>query len=232
MITISTRVAEVAKIRAIAEAHADIAYSVGTHPNHAHEEPDVALEALLAEAQHPKCVAIGEAGLDYHYDRTPRDLAKRVLCTHIDAARASRLPLIIHARDCDADMAALLRTEMAKGAFTAVLHCFTASEMLAQTGLELGLYISFSGVLTFKSANALRAIAKSVPLERLLVETDAPYLAPAPHRGGRNEPAFVVETAKVLAEVKGLSYAALAEATTQNCQRLFEKLRNTADGDA
>ena len=229
MITISTRVAHVAKIRTIAEAHSDIAYTVGTHPNHAYEEPDVALETLLSEAHHPKCVAIGEAGLDYHYDKTPRDIAKRVFATHIEAARQSGLPLVIHSRDCDADMAAMLRAEMAKGAFKAVLHCFTASEMLAQTGLELGLYISFSGVLTFKSAHALRAIAKSVPSERMLVETDSPYLAPTPFRGGRNEPAYVVETAKVLAEVRGMSLSALAQATTQNCQRLFEKLKNTAD---
>jgi TatD DNase family protein len=224
MITISTLVAKVDTYRRLAEAHDEVWFSVGTHPHHAHEEPHVAASDLVALARHPKCVAIGEAGLDYHYDKAPRDIAARVFRTHITAARASGLPLVIHARDADADIAAILRDEMKKGSFKAVLHCFTASRELAETALELGLTISFSGVLTFKSSRDLRAIARDVPLDRLIVETDAPFLAPVPHRGKRNEPAFVAATAKVLAEVKNVSEAVLATTTTDNVLRLFAKL--------
>jgi TatD DNase family protein len=224
MITISTRVAEFDRIRRLAEAYEPIFCSIGTHPHQAHEEPDVSAAELVALARHPKCVAIGEAGLDYHYDRSPRALAASVFRTHISAARDSGLPLVIHARDADSDVAAILTAEMAKGAFSAVLHCFTASRALAETGLALGLYVSFSGVLTFKNSDELRAIARDVPLDRLLVETDAPFLAPVPHRGRRNEPAFVASTARCLAEVKGISEAALAQATSANVQRLFHKL--------
>jgi len=224
MITISTRVAAFDRIRQLAESHENIFCSIGTHPHQAHEEPAVTAAELVALARHPKCVAIGEAGLDYHYDRSPRATAAAVFRTHIAAARDSGLPLVIHARDADADMAAILSAEMAKGTFSAVLHCFTASRALAETGLALGLYVSFSGVLTFKNSGELRAIARDVPLDRLLVETDAPYLAPVPHRGRRNEPAYVAATAQCLAEVKGVSEAALAEATSANVQRLFQKL--------
>jgi TatD DNase family protein len=224
MITISTKVAAFERIQRLAEAHAAIYWSIGTHPHQAHEEPSVTAAELVALARHPKCVAIGEAGLDYHYDRCPRTIAVNVFRTHIAAARDSGLPLVIHARDADADMAEILTREMAKGRFSAVLHCFTASRALAETGLRLGLYLSFSGVLTFKNSHDLRAIARDVPLERLLVETDAPYLAPVPHRGKRNEPAYVAATASCLAEVKGVSDAALAAATSANVQRLFTKL--------
>ena len=224
MITISTRVAKYDVYRAIAEAQEAVWFSVGTHPHQAHEEPDVSVEQLVALASHPRCVAIGEAGLDYHYDKSPRDVAEIVFRRHIEAARRTGLPLVIHSRDADEDMARILRDEMGKGAFTALLHCFTSGRELAMTGLELGLYVSFSGVLTFKNSQELRDIARDVPLDRILVETDAPFLAPVPYRGKRNEPAFVAATAATLADVKGISADALAQATTQNVLRLFSKM--------
>lgn len=224
MITISTRLDKYDVYRAIAEAHDNVWFSTGTHPHRAHEEPDTTVEQILALAAHPKCIAIGEAGLDYHYDKSPRDVAERVFRVHIDAARRSGLPLVIHSRDADDDMAAILRDEMGKGAFKALLHCFTSSRELAMTGLELGLYVSFSGVLTFRTSDALRAIATDIPFNRLLVETDAPYLAPIPYRGKRNQPAYVTETAKVLAQVKGVEPQDIARITTANVLRLFDKM--------
>jgi TatD DNase family protein len=224
IITISTRVAQFPAIAALAEAYPDVFCTVGTHPHQAHEETDVTLDQLVALAGHPKCVGIGEAGLDYHYDQAPRDVAARVFRTHIAAARETGLPLVIHARDADADVAAILEDEMGKGSFKALLHCFTSSRQLAEAAVALGLYVSFSGVLTFKKSEELRAIARDVPIDRLLVETDAPFLAPVPHRGKRNEPAYVAETAKVLAEVKGMTAAELAAATSANALRLFAKM--------
>lgn len=228
LITISTRVARVDRYREIAEAHEHVFFTVGTHPHQAAEEPNVGLGRLVDLTRHPKCVGIGEAGLDYHYDHAPRDVAARVFRTHIAAARESGLPLVIHARDADDDVAAILDDEMRQGAFTAVLHCFTGSRALAETGLRLGLFISFSGIVTFKGSDDLRAIAADVPLDRILVETDAPFLAPAPHRGKRNEPAFVAETARLLAEVKRVDAAAFAKATSDNVDRLFRKMASTA----
>ena len=224
MITISTRVARFEAIAAIAERFPNVFCTVGTHPHQAAEEPDVSAAELVRLAAHPRCVAIGEAGLDYHYDQAPREVAKTVFRTHIEAARRSGLPLVIHSRDADDDMAAILREEMARAPFKAILHCFTSSAMLAETGLELGLTISFSGVVTFKNSIALREIARNVPLDRMLVETDAPFLAPVPHRGKRNEPAFVVETARVLAELKGLDLASFGAATSANVLRIFGKM--------
>ena len=224
LITISTRVAKFDVISGLAERFPDVFCTVGTHPLQAAEEPDVTVADLVRLSAHPRCVGIGEAGLDYHYDKAPRELAARVFRTHIAAARATGLPLVIHSRDADDDMAAILREEHAKGAFPAVLHCFTSGAALARTGLELGLYVSFSGVLTFKNSTELRAIAAEVPLDRVLVETDAPFLAPMPHRGKRNEPAYVAETARVLADVKSVSLEEIAEATTANVHRLFGKL--------
>jgi len=224
MITISTRVAKYDVYRAIAEANEAVWFSVGTHPHQAHEEPDVSVEQLVGLASHPRCVAIGEAGLDYHYDKSPRDVAEIVFRRHIEAARITGMPLVIHSRDADEDMARILRDEMGKGAFTALLHCFTSSRELAMTGLELGLYVSFSGVLTFKNSQELRDLVRDVPLDRLLVETDAPFLAPVPHRGKRNEPSFVAETARVLAEAKGVSFSEVAEKTTANMLRIFNKM--------
>jgi TatD DNase family protein len=224
LITISTRVDRFVQISGLADQYPNVFCSVGTHPHQAHEEPAANVDTLVALSRHPKCVAIGEAGLDYHYDRSPRDIAAGVFRTHIAAARNSHLPLIIHARDADADVAAILKDEMRRGPFSAVLHCFTASRALAETGVELGLYVSFSGVLTFKNAIELRAIAASIPLDRLLVETDAPYLAPVPYRGKRNEPSYVVDTARTLAAVKGVDFETLSSATTANVMRLFSKL--------
>lgn len=224
MITISTRADAFAAISEIADAYDDVFCTVGTHPHQAHEEAEVTEDHLLALARHPKCVGIGEAGLDYHYDKAPRDIAARVFRTHVGAARTSGLPIVIHARDADADVAAILSDEMEKGAFKGLLHCFTASSALAEAALSLGLFISFSGVLTFKNSQTLRDIARTVPMDRLLVETDAPFLAPVPYRGKRNEPAFVAATAKTLAEVKGVSLETIAEETSANALRLFNKM--------
>jgi TatD DNase family protein len=224
MITISTHVTKFPAIAAIAERYDDVFCTVGTHPNHALDEAEANPEELVALSRHPKCVAFGEAGLDYHYNHAPKDTAARVFRNHIAAARIAGLPLVIHTRDADDDCAAILRDEMGKGAFTALLHCFTASQALAETAVELGLYISFSGVVTFKNSQSLRDTASTVPLERMLVETDAPFLAPTPHRGKRNEPAYVADTARVLAQVKGMSEADFAGATTANALRLFSKM--------
>ncbi len=226
MITISTRIAHGDRLVALAERFPSVFFSIGTHPHQAAgEEPgDGPCGDPCAFARHPKCVAIGEAGLDYHYNYAPRDVAAKVFRAQIAAARELALPLVIHSRDADEDMAAILKDEMGKGPFAAVLHCFTSGSALAETGLALGLYISFSGVLTFKNSQSLREIARAAPLDRVLVETDAPYLAPVPHRGRRNEPAFVVETGRVLASVKGLSEEAVAEATRANTMRLFGKM--------
>jgi TatD DNase family protein len=223
MVTISTRVKRHGDVLAIAERFPDVYCSVGTHPHHAHEELDVAVDDLIMRTRHPKVIAIGEAGLDYHYDLSPREAQERGFRNHIAAARATQLPLVIHTRDADDDTAAILREEMARGAFPAVLHCFTGGAALAQAGLERGLYVSFSGIVTFKKSEALREIAQLVPLDRILVETDAPYLAPGKYRGKRNEPAYVVETAAVLAKVKGVTAEEMARATTDNFFRLYSK---------
>ena len=224
MVTISTRVAKGAVYQALAERFGDVWFTIGTHPHQAAEEAETDADAIRRFASHPKCVGIGEAGLDYHYAYAPQPVAEKVFRTHISLARELDLPLIIHSREADDDMARILREEMGQGRFRALLHCFTSSRALAETGLELGLYISFSGVVTFKNSADLRAIARAAPLDRVLVETDAPYLAPVPHRGRRNEPAFVVDTAKVLAEAKGISLEELAAATRANTLRIFNKM--------
>jgi TatD DNase family protein len=228
MVTISTRIRRFDRLLQIADAHANVFCSVGTHPHYAHEELDVPVDEIVRLSRHPKVVAIGEAGLDYFYDRSPRAAQEQGLRNHIAAARQTQLPLVIHARDADADMASILEEEMANGTFPAVLHCFTGGADLARRGLALGLYVSFSGILTFKNSDALREVARSVPLDRLLVETDAPYLAPGKYRGKRNEPAYVVETAAALAKVKGVTLDELAQATTQNFFRLYNKTPRAA----
>src|ERR1700679_1092506 len=202
LVTISTRVRQGARLVEIAERFPNVYFTIGTHPHQAAEEPELDPAAIRRFAAHPKCVGIGEAGLDYHYDYAPRDVAARVFRAQIALARELGMPLVIHAREAADAPAGIPREERAAGAFAGVLHCFTSSRALAETGLALGLYVSFSGVLTFKNSQELRDIARDVPLDRLLVETDAPFLAPAPHRGKRNEPSFVVETARVLAQVK------------------------------
>ena len=227
IVTISTRVKKKALMLAIAEKFPDVFCSVGTHPHNAQEEMDVDANALIALSQHPKIVAIGEAGLDYHYDNSPRDVQKKSFRQHIAAAREAKLPLVIHSRDCDTDMARVLEEEMGKGPFPAVLHCFTGGRDLAFRAIELGLHISFTGILTFKRSDELRSLAKDLPADRILVETDAPYLAPLPYRGKRNEPAYVVETAKVLAATRGVSPDEIAAQTTENFFRLFAKVPRT-----
>jgi TatD DNase family protein len=224
MVTISTRVRRFAQVVSLAERYEQIFCSVGTHPHNAAEELDVTADELIRLSGHPKVVAIGEAGLDYFYDTAPREAQAAGLRTHIAASRATGLPLVIHARDADADMAKILTEESGKGAFPMVLHCFSSGRALAETGIALGAYVSFSGILTFKNSEALRDIARDLPADRILVETDAPYLAPPPHRGKRNEPAYVAQTAGVLAEARGMSPEAIAAQTTENFFRLFSKV--------
>ena len=228
IVTISTRVKRHAELLAIAARFPQVYCSVGTHPHHAHEELDVGADDLIARAGHPKVVAIGEAGLDYHYDTSPRAAQEQGFRNHIAAARETGLPLVIHSRDADEDMARMLEEETGKGAFPAVLHCFTGGDDLARRAIALGLFISFTGILTFKKSDELRAIARSLPADRILVETDAPYLAPGPYRGKRNEPSYVVETAKVLAETRGVSPDEIARQTTENFFRLFRKVPRQA----
>ena len=228
MVTISTRIRRQAALLAIAERFPDVYCSIGTHPHYAHEEADISLAELIACSRAEKVVAIGEAGLDYHYDNSPREAQERGFRTHIGAARETGLPLIIHSREADDDTARILEEETGKGSFGAVLHCFTGGRELARRAVALGHFISFAGILTFKNSEHLRAIAAALPADRILVETDAPYLAPGKYRGKRNEPAFVVETAKVLAEVRGVSFDTIAEQSTANFHRLFAKVPSPA----
>jgi len=224
MVTISTRVRQFERIRAIAETYDNVFCTIGTHPHNAGEEAGIPASELIALADHPKVVGIGEAGLDYYYDKAPRDLQAEGLRTHIEAARVTGLPLVIHARQADEDMANILEEETGKGAFPFILHCFSSGAELARKGVELGGYVSFSGILTFKNSQEIRDIAMTVPKDRLLVETDAPYLAPIPFRGKRNEPAYVAKTAAVLAETIGVSGEEIARITTENFFRLFTKV--------
>ena len=224
MVSISTRVKRHGETLAIAECFPGVYCSVGTHPHNAKEEPDIGVSDYVRIAQHPRVVAIGEAGLDYHYDHSPRDMQEASFRSQIVAARETQLPLVIHCREADADMAAILEAESGKGAFPFVLHCFSGSRALAMTGVTLGGYVSFSGILTFKNSDELRAIAADLPAERLLVETDAPYLAPGKLRGKRNEPSYVVETAKELARVRGGAFEDIGRQTTENFFALFRKV--------
>ncbi len=224
MVSISTRLDQAPALIALAAAHAQLWCTIGVHPHHVAEAPLAEEAALVALAAHPKVIGIGESGLDYFYDRAPRPRQQESFRIHIRAARASRVPLVIHARDADEDIAAILREESEEGgAFAFLLHCFSSGRDLAETALALGGYVSFSGMLTFPKSEAIRDIARAIPAERLLVETDAPYLAPVPHRGKRNEPALVVHTARKLAEIRGLSQDALACLTVANFRRLFTK---------
>ncbi|HET9534418.1 MAG TPA: TatD family hydrolase [Mesorhizobium sp.] len=232
MVTISTRVKRFPAILEIAEANGPVYCSVGTHPHNAAEEPDVTTEDLVRLAEHPKVVAIGEAGLDYFYDRSPREVQAESFRRHIAAARATGLPLVIHSRDADDDMAAILEDETGKGSFPFILHCFSSGRNLAEAGIRLGGYVSFSGILTFKKSDDLREIAASIPRDRLLVETDAPYLAPQPFRGKRNEPAYVAHTAAVLGETIGVGADEIAAITTDNFFRLFTKMPRPVSRDA
>ncbi|MFZ2067643.1 MAG: TatD family hydrolase [Xanthobacteraceae bacterium] len=228
MVTISTRVRRQDELLAIAGRFDDVYCSVGTHPHYAHEENDVTTADLVTRTHQDKVVALGEAGLDYHYDNSPRDAQERGFRTHIAAARETGLPLVIHSRDADDDMARILEEETGRGPFPAVLHCFTGGPDLARRAIALGHFISFTGILTFKNSAALRTIAARLPSDRILVETDAPYLAPGRHRGKRNEPAFVIETANVLAEARGVSFDEIARQTTENFFGLFAKVPRPA----
>jgi TatD DNase family protein len=228
IVTISTRVRRHDAVLAIAERFADVFCSVGTHPHYAHEELDLTAADLVLRTRHPKVVALGEAGLDYHYDNSPREAQERGFRTHIAAARETGLPLVIHSREADDDTARILEQEMGQGPYPAVLHCFTGGRDLGRRAVALGHFISFTGILTFRNSEALRAIAAELPADRILVETDAPYLAPGRLRGKRNEPAYVVETAKVLAETRGVSFEEIARQTTDNFFRLFAKVPRPA----
>ena len=223
MVTICTRLRQLPQVQAIAEAHDPVFFAAGTHPMHAAEEPLVSIDELIAVAAHPKMVGIGETGLDYHYTAESQDIQQESLRIHIEAARQTGLPLIIHARDADTDMARILTDEHRAGPYACVMHCFSSSADLAAAALDLGFYLSMSGIAAFKNSGALRNIFKSASLDRLLVETDSPYLAPPPYRGQRNEPAYTAHTAAVGAEVFGVSYEEFAARTSANFDRLFAK---------
>ncbi len=223
MVTICTKLSEFDRVLAIAERYDDVYCSVGVHPHEAEDEGQKDARRLVALAEHPKVVGIGETGLDYFYDHAPRERQRDSFRAHLGAARDSGLPVIVHSRDADDDTVALLREAREEGPFSGVIHCFTAGPGLAQAALELGLYISVAGIVTFKKADELRRTLCDVPLERLLVETDAPYLAPVPKRGKRNEPAYVVHTAAALAELKEVAPEAMIEATGDTVFRLFTK---------
>lgn len=223
MVTICTRLRNAGSVQAIAEAHAPVFWAAGTHPMSAAEEPLATVEELVALARHPKFVGIGETGLDYHYTADSKDVQQESLRLHIEAARQTGLPLIIHARDADEDMARILAEEHRAGAYSCVMHCFSSSAELARAALDLGFYLSMSGIAAFPKSGELREIFVAAPLDRILVETDSPYLAPPPHRGKRNEPAYTAHTARVGAEVFGLDYPAFARATSDNFDRLFWK---------
>jgi len=225
MLTIGTHITRFERVRAVAEKYADISCTVGIHPHEAGTEPVVDVARLKLLAEHPKVVAFGETGLDFFYEHSPRAAQETSFRTHIAAAREAQLPIVIHTRDADDEMSKILTEEMEKGAFSGVIHCFSSGPQLADLAVKLGLYISLSGIVTFKKAEELRATAKTVPLDRLLVETDSPYLAPIPHRGKRNEPAFVAHTAVTVAQIKSVPLAELEAQTTANFFRLFSKAR-------
>jgi len=227
-LSIGTELKRFPGVRAVAEQFPNVWCSVGVHPHESEKEQLDDEAALIAETAHPKVVGIGETGLDYYYEHSPRIPQQKNFRAHIAAARQTGLPVIVHTRDADDDTIDILRDEMGKGGFTGLIHCFTGTQRLADAALELGLYISVSGIATFKNSGVLRDVIKTVPLDRLLVETDAPYLAPVPYRGKTNEPAFVVHTAKMLAELKGVTEEELAAATTQNFFRLFSKVQPPA----
>ena len=231
MVSISTHLSKFEGVKAVAERFDNVWCSVGVHPHQAGEEGVDTPDRLIELAAHPRVVGIGESGLDYFYDRSPRDRQQISFRAHIAAARETGLPLIVHARDADDDAAAIMLEEMEQGAFTAVMHCFSSGRGLAEAALDMGMYISFSGILTFRNAEELRNIARDVPEDRILVETDSPFLAPIPNRGKRNEPAFVAHTAAVLAEVRGMDRDRLETVTTDNFFRLFSRAQRPANTD-
>jgi len=223
-VSISTTLTRFERVREVAEQFPFVYCSVGIHPHEAEKEPLDNEQPLIERALHRKVVGIGETGLDYYYEHSPREAQQNNFRAHIRAARETGLPLIVHTRDAEDDTIAMLREEMGEGAFRGLIHCFTGTEKLARAALDLGFSISASGIMTFKKSDGLRDVLRGIPLDRLLVETDAPYLAPTPHRGKRNEPAFVVHTAEALAALKGVSSDVLARATTDNFLRLFSRV--------
>lgn len=223
MLNISTRASEWDAVIGVAERERDVMASVGIHPHEADIHPDVETATLVEKAQHPKVIGIGESGLDYYYDRSDRARQRQSFRSHVAAARETRLPLIVHTRDAEDDTYQILAEEMGKGAYPALIHCFTASQDFADKVLALGLYISISGIVTFKNARDLQDVAKTIPQDRLLIETDSPFLAPVPHRGKPCEPAFVADTARFLADLRGEPLETLAAATSANFRRLFAK---------
>lgn len=229
MLTISTQVRNFEPVLMLAEKYDNIYCTVGTHPHHAAKEPDVTADELVELTRHPKVVGIGETGLDYHYDNSPRDVQARSFRIHIEAAIRSGLPLVIHSRDAETDTADMIDEGLKAGSFKPLLHCFSSTRALAVRGLEAGAYLSFSGILTFKAAEEIRTIAKDAPPDRILVETDAPYLAPIPHRGKRNEPSFVAHTASRLAEIRGLSDQEINKITSRNFFTLFDKIEHSSE---
>lgn len=223
MLTISTTLETFPEVLAIAEAHDNICCSVGGHPHHAEEEPDISAADLIALADHPKVVGIGETGLDYYYDTAPREAQKKNFIAHVEAARETGLPIIVHSRDAEEDTLEILKAGLEQGPYSGVIHCFTASQGFADAALELGFYISLSGIVTFKNAKDIQETTKTIPEDRLLVETDSPYLAPVPHRGKPCQPAYVADTARFVADLRGMSLEDLTAATTENFFRLFSK---------
>ena len=232
MLTICTKVSEFDTILAIAKRYDDVWCTVGIHPHEAEAEPAVTAERLVTLTQDPRVAGIGETGLDYFYEHSPRDEQQASFRAHIAAARASGLPLIVHTRDADEDTAAILEAEYAQGPFTGVIHCFSTGRELAERAVALGFYISLSGILTFKKAEALRETAAALPADRLLVETDAPYLAPVPLRGKPNEPSYVVHTAAALAQVRGVGLNEIETSTSDNFFRLFKRVERPAQPPA
>jgi len=229
MVTISTHVTKFPQVKAVAERFDNIYCTVGIHPHQAATEPEISVDELTDMASHPKVVGIGETGLDFFYEHSPRDIQERQFRTHIEVARNTGLPLIVHTRDADTDTIRILEEEHAKAPFPGLIHCFSASQELADRMVAIGMYISISGIVTFKKADELRDVVANVPEDRVLVETDSPYLAPIPRRGKRNEPAFTAFTAAKVAEVRGIAPSALAEITTANFKRLFTKAAGLMD---
>lgn len=227
MQTISTKRSDFAAVKKLAAENLSIYCSIGIHPHEVEKHQDLTLEELLREASAPKVIGIGETGLDYYYEHSPREIQQQSFRLHIAAARRIELPVIVHTRDAEEDTYSILSDEMAKGKFKFLLHCFSSSQQLADKAIKLGGYISFSGIVTFKKAEEVQAAAKTIPLERMLVETDAPYLAPAPHRGKPNEPAYTRITAEYIAQLRGISYEDVAAATTENFLRLFDKVKRS-----
>ena len=232
MLTIGTRLSRFDSVLSIAEKHPNIYCSLGIHPHNVADEPRVTTEHLIRmAARHPKIIGFGETGLDFHYEYSPRDAQEDSFRMHIDAARQSGLPLIVHTRAADAETIAILSEEQGRGSFSGVLHCFSSGRPLADAAIDMGMYVSISGIVTFKRADELRSIVRDLPLDRLLVETDAPYLAPVPFRGKRNEPAYTAHTASHIAEIKGLQLSEFAEITTDNFFRLFSKAKDPRQAD-